>query len=436
MFVSHRLFAAALAGLLALAPGLSADAQAQDPTPVIDVSGSVKAYPLAWPVPVDPTGTAAAEAEAIWAVVKRDLELTGWFQVIDRDAYLDKSTNIAPGTFTFDDWKLIRALVLAKSSVRREGEELVIDLYVYDVTNGGKLTGKRFRGGLGETRYLAHKVADEILLAATGERGFFSARLVAVGAKGGNKEVYLMDLDGQGITPVSQNGSINLSPAWSPDGGQVAWTSYKRGNPDVFVKDLRGGRVRVVANRPGINSGAAWSPDGTKIALAQSDDGDSDIWIIDSQTGVRLQQLTKGGGIDVAPSWSPDGTKIAFASERSGGSQIYVADVATGAAKRVTFQGDFNFDPVFSPDGSKIVFVGRDRRFDIFVVGADGRGLARITQDQGDNEDPAWSADGRYLVFGSTRTGRSEIWMSTADGRHQVQISQGGGWTQPSWSPR
>ena len=73
--------------------------------------------------------------------------------------------------------------------------------------------------------------------------------------------------------------------------------------------------------------------------------------------------------------------------------------------------------------------------FDIFVVGTDGQGLRRITQGQGDNKSPSWSGDGRYLVFSSTRSGRSEIWMSTADGRHQVQVTEGGGWTQPSWRP-
>ena len=65
----------------------------------------------------------------------------------------------------------------------------------------------------------------------------------------------------------------------------------------------------------------------------------------------------------------------------------------------------------------------------------DGRRVVRLTQDMGDNEDPTWSPDGRYLVFSSTRTGKSDLWLSTADGRYQTKITSGGGWTQPSWAP-
>ena len=61
--------------------------------------------------------------------------------------------------------------------------------------------------------------------------------------------------------------------------------------------------------------------------------------------------------------------------------------------------------------------------------------MVRVTQDMGDNEDPTWSPDSNYVVFSSTRTGRSELWISTADGRHHAKITNSGGWTQPSWAP-
>lgn len=422
----------ALGGLLA-----TADAPAQEaPGFQITVKPGDKAYPFALPMPIALRGADDAQVRELRSVLERDLAMTGYFEIIDPDAYLDTTGQVEPGTFPFEPWRKIKSVALAKTRLQRHPDGLAADVYLYDVAVGEKIIAKRFIGDPDDLRYLGHRIADEILLALTGEKGIFGARIAAVGSRTGNKEVYVMDIDGHGVHAVTRNGSINLSPAWSPDGRGIAWTSYKRGNPDLYAKELASGRTRVLSNREGINTGAAYSPDGRYIALARSAGGDSDIYVIDATTGRDVNRITRGGGIDVAPDFSPDGAEIAFSSERSGGSQIFVADLSTGATRRVTFSGTFNFDPVWSPDGQRIAFVGRHGNFDIFVVDADGSNMTRVTQDQGDNEDPSWSDDGRYLVFSSDRRGRKEIWMSTPDGRHQVAITDGhGGWTQPTWAP-
>lgn len=425
-----------LAALVALLLPATSAAQSSARPFLIDVSPGRADVPIGLPLPAsDPAWDEASKA--IWDVVQRDLVMSGYFEIIDPKAYIDTSDAVEPGSFQYQDWRLLKAAGLAKTRVAaRPDGKLQADVFVYDVGAGAKLSGKRFVGDAGATRYLGHKIADEILLAITGQSGIFGARVAAVGARTGNKEIYVMDIDGHGVRAATRNGSINLSPAWSPDGSQLAWTSYKRGNPDLYVKDTQRGGSRVLSAREGINTGATFSPDGTKVALARSTNGDSDIYILDARTGAELQRVTTGGGIDVAPDWHPSGTMLAYASERSGGSQIYVHDLSTGQARRVTFHGSFNGDPVWSPDGTKLAFVGRDRNFDVFTVQADGKNMSRITQDQGNNEDPDWSPDGRYLVFSSTRNGRSEIWMSSADGRHQVPVTPGsGGWTQPTWAP-
>ncbi len=426
----------ALLVLGAVAGLFSVSAPAQGPEPYrITVSPGAQNYPIALPLPVDLAGVEGDQARELWEVVRRDLEMTGYFDIIDPNAYLDQSDGVEVGSFPFEPWRRIRAIALAKSRMQMMDGRLAADIFVYDVGAGDRISARRFLGEADDLRYLGHRIADHILLSLTGEKGLFGTRLTAVGERTGNKEIYVMDIDGHGIAPVTRNGSINLSPAWSPDGGQVAWTSYKRGNPDIYAKDLASGRTRVLSNRPGINIGAAYSPDGTKVALARSTGGTTDIYVIDASTGREIQRVTRGGGIDVSPAWSPDGTKLAFSSERSGGSQIFVSDLESGETRRVTFAGSFNFDPAFSPDGQRIAFVGRAEGFNVFVVDVDGKNMVRVTQDQGNNEDPSWSPDGRYLAFSSTRTGRKEIWMSTPDGRHQVPISRGGGWSQPSWSP-
>jgi TolB protein len=405
---------------------------------VIEVPGSAD-VPLAAPRPQLPAGVPVKEAEQVYDALWTDLDQSGYFRLQDPAGYLEKGKGVEPGTFDFQPWITIKASVLVKTRVLPAGhadcgsdDKICADVYAYYVPTGEELLSTRFRGPSSSARHLGHGIANAVLEATTGVAGIFGARLAAVGSQNGNKEIYLLDLDGYGVTPVTRNGAINLSPAWSPGGGSIAWTSYKKANPDLYVKDLGTGRTRVVSNVRGVNTSPAFSPDGSRIALARSEGGDADIFEVNARTGELVRQVTRGGGIDVSPVYLPDGSGMLFASERGGGSQIYLqrgSDV-----KRVSFVGDFNIDPVVSPDGTQVAWVGRAQGgFDIFVADIDGTGAIRITQDTGDNEDPTWSPDGRYLVFSSTRTGRSELWISTADGRHQKQITRTGGWTQPTF---
>lgn len=80
--------------------------------------------------------------------------------------------------------------------------------------------------------------------------------------------------------------------------------------------------------------------------------------------------------------------------------------------------------------------MSRDGSFDVFTVDVATGRITRITQANGDNEDPSWSPDGRFLAFSSNRSGSHHIWMATANGAHQVQLTTGkGGYTNPDWSP-
>lgn len=411
---------------------------------IIDVPGSAD-IPLALPKPELPAaGEPKAASEEVWDAIWTDLSMSGYFQMQDPKGYVEKAKGAEPGQFDFEAWKMTNTTVLVKTRVWPAGNascdpggaKMCADVWVYHVPTGQKLVSKRFRGAPDSVRYLGHAIANQVLLSVTGKPGIFGTRLAAVGGKSGNKEIYLMDLDGHGVVSVTKNGAINVSPAWSPDGKSIAWTSYKKANPDLYVKDLPTGRTRTISNAKGVNTSADFSPDGTQLALARSVEGDSDIFVVDARTGAEIRRITTGGGIDISPDFSPDGKSIAFASERSGGSQVYYGPASGGTAERRTFVGDFNIDPVISPDGKKLAFVGRSEGgFDIYVSDVDGRNVIRVTQDMGDNEDPTWSPDSNYVVFSSTRTGRSELWISTADGRHHTKITSSGGWTQPSWAP-
>ncbi len=411
------------------------DAAAQETTrPTIGIvigEPGERATPIALPLP---KGEANAE---FWGIVRRDLELSGWFRVIDANASIEPATaGIRPGEFDFADWRPTSAAVLAKSNLATIDGKLRTEVWVYGVAAGEKLGAKAFSAPPAGMRTLAHRVADHIIQTVTGERSFFDTKFAFVGNFSGNKEIYFVDADGYGRSQITRNGSINLKPKWNATGSSVAYTSYAAGNPDLYVADLASKQIRRVSARAGINTGGAFSPLGDMLALTLSVGGDAEIFTIDPYAGREIARLTASPGIDVSPSWSPDGSKVAFVSERSGGPQIYVMNADGSSPKRVSFSGSQNTDPSWSPAGDRIAFVGRDSgHFDIFTVRPDGSGMDRITQGAGDNEDPSWSPDGRYLAFSSTREGGTHIWISSSDGRFQTRVTSGtGGYTNPNWS--
>jgi len=409
-------------------------AWAQDPRILITIGApGANKLPLAVTRPIG----GATQGDEFYDIVRRDLALCGWFDLVEEAAHIEpRGTGVQPGQFSFQDWEIPGAAALGKTVLRPDGDRLRAEAWVYDVAGRRKLGAKAFSADKSAVRSLAHKVANEIVLRITGQSAPFATRFAVAGKFSGNKEIYLVDFDGHGLTKITKNGSINLQPGWHPSGSKLAFTSYASGNPDCYVADLVAGRITRLSARSGINSGPAFSPDGSRIALTLAPAGDPDIYVIDAASGAVVTRLTRGTGIDVSPCWSPDGSRLAFVSERSGGAQIYIANADGSGVQRVTYQGSHNVDPAWSPDGNTIAFVSRDGRFDVFTVRLDGTGLTRITQAAGDNEDPCWSPDGNYLAFSSTRSGSPHLWLSSRDGAHQVQLTTGkGGYTNPAWSP-
>lgn len=420
--------------LLSLLVAACTPALAQDPAPNIGINiGRVgdRAIPIAIPLP---KGTANDE---YWATVRRDLELSGWFRVLDANASTEPSgAGVRLGEFDFADWRPTGAAVLAKTSLSEADGKLRTEVWLYGVDASEKLGAKAFSAPTTSARSLGHRTADFIIQTVTGQRSFFDTKFTFVGSFSGNKEIYVVDADGNGRRQITRNGSINLKPRWNATGSAIAFTSYAAGNPDAYVADLGKGQIRRVSSRSGINTGASFSPLGDILALTLSIGGDSEIFTIDPYAGKEIARLTSSPGIDTSPTWSPDGSQVAFVSERSGGPQIYVMNADGSNPHRVTFSGSQNTDPSWSPLGDRIAFVGRDSgHFDIFTVRTDGGGMERVTQGSGDNEDPSWSPDGQYLAFSSTRQGGSHIWIASADGAHQAKVTTGsGGYTNPHWS--
>ena len=371
-------------------------------------------------------------------IIGADLNLSGFFKILDRAAYIEEpeTSGYTSDSINFDNWSVIGALALVKGAYSVSADKVTTEVRLFDVYQRRQLAGVRYHGALGDLRRMANKFADEVMKQFTGERGPFDTRFAFTSTRDGKfKEIYVMSPDGGDLQQVTKVQTINVSPSWSPDSHMLLYTSYKRGNPDLYGIDWLSGREVRISSRPGLNLGGRFSPDGTKIALTIEDKGNPDIVIID-RSGNLLRRVTDSWAIDVSPSWSPDGRRLAFTSNRSGGPQIYVVGVDGGEPHRVTVSGTYNTSPAWSPKGDLIAYVSRtDGGFNLFTVKVDGTDSRQLTQAAGNNEDPSWAPDGRYMVFSSSRTGRKKLFVTDLSGSSQVQLTRGGGDdTSPAWS--
>ena len=403
--------------------------------PITQGGGTRFVTPIAVPDTYDLGASDPDDLETwIAETIRRALTISGYFDIYGPDTYFFDPANegMALSTINFQNWYNVGAQGLVKTAFNVAGNEVSLDLRLFDVDTQSEIdlgfsTSVVVRG---DVRDRVYAFINAVIEHYSGSVGIFDTRIAYIGRDENNhKQVYVTTMDGSTVSAITDNGSINLLPAFGP-GGEVMYTSFVDGNPDVFIG---ADNARTLSSRPGINSGAELSPAGGEIALTMSVHGNTEIYVVDL-SGNILRRCTENNAEDVSPSWSPDGSQIAFVSDRSGGPQIYVMNSDCSGQQRVTFQGNYNTSPDWSPLGDRIAFTGRDRegRFDIFTVEPSSNYIDRVTQDQGDNREASWSPDGRYLVFTSTRGGGSSLYVMTEDGQYQTEILSGG-YETPAW---
>ena len=155
----------------------------------------------------------------------------------------------------------------------------------------------------------------------------------------GQEDIYLMNADGSVQLLTASLGQDDW-PAWSPDGRKIAFESAHGSSPDsinfdVFVMNVDGTGVTPLTADTAFDGQPAWSPDGTKIAFVSTRDGGYAHIFTMNATGDGVQQLTTGQWFDAQPAWSPDGTKIAFSSNRDFNDEIYVKIGRASCRERV-----------------------------------------------------------------------------------------------------
>jgi TolB protein len=376
-----------------------------------------------------PNATGDAElARQAAEVERRDLEIMGVFRVLDPASFPPDLQNEGQG-FSSALWSQVGAQAVSKLRAGRDG----VEGRLYQLGRGETpVLTKSYRGA--DLRQLVHQWVNDVIGHFTGIKGVFGSRIVFT-QTGRSTEVATIGLDGGELNVLTKMNSECLLPALSPTGRDVVFTSYLMGGADLWLVSATGGRAHRISTRPGMNSGATWYADGVTLAVTLSFEGNPEIYKIRAEGGAVVARLTHAGGSDLSPSLSPDGSQMAFVSDRQGSPQIFTMPASGGPPKRVTFQGNQNTTPRWNPAPDKplVAFTGRDERavFDIFVVDLRSQKVDRLTQSQGSNYDPAWSPDGRLLIYASSRGG---LFVRNPETRLETQIYKGGA-RNPSWGP-
>jgi TolB protein len=381
---------------------------------------------------VNKNGRVVKAARLIKEIVENDLILSRYFNVIQ--GMTEENTLALKEKLLL--WEKRGVAALITGSVSGENSNLTLEMKITDVVSGEVIWEHKYRNKYLNCRYLAHEVSDEIVRRITGEMGIARSKIVFVNDSTGFKELYIVDYDGYNLRRLTKDNKINILPKLDPDGRQIIYTSYIHNNPDLFILNLAESKRSVVSKYQGLNVAGSFAPDGRKILLTLSRGGYPNLYMINT-SGELLRRMTEEVYISTSPSFAPNGREIVFISDRPGYPQLYIMSVDGRNIRRLT-TSSFCDSPAWSPRGDKIAFTMRQTKgnYDLYIYDLLTAKITKITDNQANNENPAWSPDGRFLTFYSNRSGKGEIYVMAIDGSGTRKLAEmpGASYT-PAWSP-
>jgi TolB protein len=366
------------------------------------------------------------------AIVRADLERSGVIKLVAAPNVIEETAQPA-----LAEWRGRGADALAGGSVTRLADgRLDVRYKLWDAVKGQDLGGQSIAVPLADARLAAHRVADGIYEKVTGDKGVFSTRIAYVTRAGNRYALRIADADGEGGQVALNSPDPIISPAWSPNGGELAYVSFESQKAVVWIQDVSSGQRRKVADFRGSNSAPAWSPDGSTLAMTLSRDGGSQIYAM-ARDGGTPRRLTQSSAIDTEAAWAPDGKSIYFVSDRGGGPQVYRMGASGGDAQRITFNGSYNISPAISPDGKTLAYITRQNggSFKLHVLDL-ASGTATAISDTNDDESPSFAPNGKLIIYASRSQGRDVLMTTTLDGRIKAKLlSTGADVREPVWGP-
>ena len=224
-----------------------------------------------YPIAISPLKNTGATADpgristGIADSIVYDLDLSGWFRVLDRAAYIEdpQKSGDTLGGFDFKDWSTIGAVGLVKGRFAVQGDDLTVELRLFDVANPKNSSASVT---VAKAKIFAASRINSLTRLLTSLRvipGVFNTRIAYVSTSGGRfKEIHIAHLDGTERFQVTNNRTINLFPSWTSDGKSVFILSYKDRSPGLYQFELFTGKEVKWSPANGRYIGGQASPDG------------------------------------------------------------------------------------------------------------------------------------------------------------------------------
>ena len=255
-------------------------------------------------------------------------------------------------------------------------------------------------------------------------------RIVFTSDRDGYDDIWVCNLDGSGMTQLTNNTASEGNPQWSPDGTRIVFQREWPGQDvEIITMDADGSNISALTDNTFRDEHPTWSPDGGAIAWHSNSPGNFEIMRM-YQDGSEPANLTNQALQDKYPDWSPDPAHpdIAFASARDGNFEIYRMAEDGSTPTRLTDWSSYDTRPAWNHAASAIAWQRTRTSIDVFAMAASG-GEQRNFSEQPDYEGaPAWSSDDAWIAYGSTRGASLSIWLQqSAPPLHSFQVTNNAG---------
>ena len=178
--------------------------------------------------------------QLVSAIIRADLERSGFFRGVDNQVVMDESSQPAMG-----EWRARTADALVAGSVSRLADgRFDVRFKLWDVVKGSELGGQSNAVDAADLRLAAHRIADYIYEKLTGDKGVFSTRIAYVTKGGGRFTLRVSDADGEGGQVALNSAEPIISPAWSPNGRELAYVSFESQKAVIYSQEVLTGKRR------------------------------------------------------------------------------------------------------------------------------------------------------------------------------------------------